>query len=432
MSNAKVTGLRGIELGVIDLNRPPPSTARSGDSIRSCPRTTPSICGRTANEHHIVTLRERPKAGMLGVHFAANDKAAVNALHAKAKAFGAKVLGDPADLPRSAGGGYGFRFRTPEGHVLNISSDVAQHPNLVSDRSKPIKLSHVVLNSATIEEQTKFFIDLLGFKLANSTDMMDFIRCCADHHSIAFARGAAPRSITWPTRSRSIDGLMRGAGRLKAHGFNIEWGVGRHGPGDNVFSYFVEPNGFVVEYTAEVEQIDEAVYTAHDPKYWREFPMRPCRWGMAGHPSNRLKAAFGGDISVADPEDGKRCEEIMAQKLGAERAIFSPHPRHTLLSSAFAARHAAISNYDSRKHSLGDDGGLRPSPGRRGVGCGGKVTRQTGRRASPRPSPRWGEGAHRLTEACDGGPQRSAVTRSGDPFLSALPPNGSPLGEDDS
>ena len=52
------------------------------------------------------------------------------------------------------------------------------------------------------------------------------------------------------------------------------------------------------------------------PKYWRDFPMRPCRWGMAGHPSNRLKAAFGGDISVADPNDGKRCEEIMAKTLG--------------------------------------------------------------------------------------------------------------------
>ena len=51
---------------------------------------------------------------------------------------------------------------------------------------------------------------------------------------------------------------MRGAGRMKQQGFNVEWGVGRHGPGDNIFSYFIEPNGFVTEYTAEVEQIDEA------------------------------------------------------------------------------------------------------------------------------------------------------------------------------
>ena len=61
----------------------------------------------------------------------------------------------------------------------------------------------------------------------------------------------------------NMDGLMRGAGRMKNHGFKVEWGVGRHGPGDNVFAYFVEPNGFVVEYTTEVQQVDEATYKAH-------------------------------------------------------------------------------------------------------------------------------------------------------------------------
>ena len=82
--------------------------------------------------------------------------------------------------------------------------------------------------------------------------MMDFVRCSADHHSIAMARGNGPALNHMAYEVASIDGLMRGAGRMKKHGFNVEWGVGRHGPGDNVFGYFVEPNGFVVEYTAEV------------------------------------------------------------------------------------------------------------------------------------------------------------------------------------
>jgi catechol 2,3-dioxygenase-like lactoylglutathione lyase family enzyme len=316
MSNARVTGLRGIELGVTDLHQSAGFYSHVWGLEPVVSENDTIHLRANGGEHHIVTLRERPTSGMLGVHFAANDKAAVNELHAKATAFGAAVLGAPADLPRSAGGGYGFGFRTPEGHVLNISSDVAQHPNAVNDRSKPTKLSHVVLNSARIEEQTKFFTDLLGFRLSDSTDMMDFIRCCADHHSVAFARGSGPSLNHMAYEVSNIDGLMRGAGRVRSNGFNIEWGVGRHGPGDNVFTYFVEPNGFVVEYTAEVEQVDEATYVAKDANYWREFPMRPCRWGMGGHPSNRLKAAFGGDISVADPDDGKRCEQIMAQKLG--------------------------------------------------------------------------------------------------------------------
>src|SRR5262245_34800713 len=164
MSNAKVTGLRGIELGVPDLSQSAAFYSHIWGLEPVVSENDTIHLRANGGEHHIVTLRERPQASMLGVHFAATDRAAVDALHAKAKAFGVEVLDDPADLPRSAGGGYGFGFRTPEGHILNISSDVVQHPNTVSDRSKPTKLSHVVLNSARIDEQTKFFIDLLGFK----------------------------------------------------------------------------------------------------------------------------------------------------------------------------------------------------------------------------------------------------------------------------
>jgi catechol 2,3-dioxygenase len=194
---------------------------------------------------------------------------------------------------------------------------VAQHGDAVSDRSRPTKLSHVVLNSARIDEQTTFFQDLLGFRHSDATDMMEFIRCCADHHSIAFARSTGPSLNHMAYEMPNIDGLMRGAGRMKQNGFSIEWGVGRHGPGNNVFTYFIEPNGFVAEYTTEVEQVDEATYVPNTPEYWRNFPGRPCRWNMAGHPSNRLKAAMGGEIfPPAAGEEAPRCEEVMARTLG--------------------------------------------------------------------------------------------------------------------
>ena len=315
MNQAKVTGLRGVELGVRDLHQSAAFYSHvwglepvggQGDTIR--------LRGNGA-EHHVVTLRERPTPGLLGVHFAAADRDAVVALHAKAKAFGAAVLGEPADLPREAGGGFGFSFRSLEGHVLNISSDVARHSNVVNDRSKPVKLSHVVLNAGSIGDETEFFIDLLGFKRSDASGMMNFVRCSADHHSIALARSEGPSLNHMAYEMANIDGLMRGAGRLKQHGFNLEWGVGRHGPGDNVFSYFIEPNGFVTEYTTDVDQVDEATYEKHDAAYWRAFPGRPCRWGMAGHPSNRLKVAMGGNPVAAQAAADERCEDVMAKTL---------------------------------------------------------------------------------------------------------------------
>src|SRR3984957_14359841 len=108
MNNTKVIGLRGVELGVRDLHQPAAFYSQfwglepvggDGDTLRLRGNGT---------EHHVVTLRERPKPGLLGVHFAAADRDAVTALHAKAKAFGAAVLGELADLPREAGGGFRF------------------------------------------------------------------------------------------------------------------------------------------------------------------------------------------------------------------------------------------------------------------------------------------------------------------------------------
>jgi catechol 2,3-dioxygenase len=260
----------------------------------------------------VVTLRERPRASLLGVHFSAADRATVDGLHAQAKAMGAKAGDAPGTLPASEGGGYGFRLSTPEGHPLSISADVARHGEAIDDRSRPTKLTHVVLNSAEVEKQTQFFLDVLGFKWSDSTFMMDFVRCCSDHHSVAFARGNGPSLNHMAYEMPSIDGLMSGAGRVRKSGYEIMWGVGRHGPGSNVFSYFVEPNGFVTEYTTEVEQVDES-YVAHDAKYWKEQNVFPCRWNMAGVPSEFARKAMSGELYE---EENRRCEEVMAKQLG--------------------------------------------------------------------------------------------------------------------
>src|SRR5712692_8326618 len=274
MATARIDGLRSIELGVHDLKESAEfyrkvwaleDVAAEGDTIR---------LRATGREHHVLTLRERPKASLLGVHFSAPDRATIDALHAQAKALGAKIARAPGVLEGGAGGGYGFTLSTPEGHPLTISADVKPHAEAIDDRSRPTKLTHVVLNSAEVEKQTAFFVDVLGFKWSDSTFLMDFVRCCSDHHSIAFARGNGPCLNHMAYEMPNIDGLMRGAGRVRKTGLEIAWGVGRHGPGSNVFSYFVEPNGFVTEYTTEVEQVDDTDFEPHDAEYWSNFPMR--------------------------------------------------------------------------------------------------------------------------------------------------------------
>ena len=317
MTNSRATGVRSIELGVRDLRQSADfyikvwaldEVAVDGDGIH---------LRATGGEHHVLTIRERPKPTLLGVNFAASDRTTVDQLCAKAKSYGVKVLGDPAPLFSAAGGGYGFRFETPDGLPMSILSDGTQHLDVVLDRSRPTKISHVVLNSADADEQMPFFIDVLGFRRSDSTHMMEFLRCCSDHHSIAIVRGSGPSLNHVAYELPNIDGLMRGTGRVKRNGFDIEWGVGRHGPGNNVFSYFIEPNGFVAEYTTELDQIDEATHVPQDAQYWdKVMPTRGDRWGTAGPPSNRMQFAMSGGLYLgAEPPEGVRCEDIIGRKL---------------------------------------------------------------------------------------------------------------------
>lgn len=313
---AKVTGLRGVELGVKDLKTAVAFYSDVWGLEEVCADSDTAYLRGTGTEHHVLTLRERPHPGLLAVHFAAPSRNAVRGLYAKAKSFGAKVGDEPRELPRAAGAGFGFSFETPEGHPLTISSGVNSHANVINDRSRPAKLSHVVLNSAQVAPQTEFFIDLLGFRLSDATQIMNFVRCSADHHSIAVARGSGPSLNHMAYEMKNFDGLMHGSGRMKQNGFDIEWGIGRHGPGDNIFAYFVEPNGFVAEYTTEIQQIDEINYVPGTPDYWANFPARPCRWNMATRASNRVRAAMAGQLPEGDAETSERCETIMAKTLG--------------------------------------------------------------------------------------------------------------------
>jgi catechol 2,3-dioxygenase len=312
MSLARVTGIRSVDLGVRDLEA---STAFF-TSVWGLPEASRDRAARflrgTGCEHHIVALHERQRSGLLAINFAASDCVAVDALHAKAAAAGIDILSAPGVLSGPAGGGYGFALSSPEGQTCTISAEVSTHAHTIDDPSRPERLSHAVLNAHAHAEQMSFYMDLLGFRLSDATDHMAFMRCSADHHSIAVARANGPSLNHMAFEMHDFDGLMRASGRMKANGFEIEWGVGRHGPGNNIFTYFVEPNGFVTEYTTGMEQIDEATYQAHDAAFWRAFPSRPCRWGVAMQMSQALKNAM---LGKTVEERNLRCEEVMATRL---------------------------------------------------------------------------------------------------------------------
>ena len=94
-------------------------------------------------------------------------------------------------------------------------------------------------------------------------EMMWFMRINAWHHSLAIARGPHPSLHHASFEMRGIDEYMRGTGRLLRAGVEKIWGPGRHMAGNNTFSYFLDPHGNTVEYTTELELLDEDTWHPH-------------------------------------------------------------------------------------------------------------------------------------------------------------------------
>jgi catechol 2,3-dioxygenase-like lactoylglutathione lyase family enzyme len=279
--------LRSIELDVRDLAASERFYAEVW-GLEVVARTDDAVFLRgTGSEHHIVTLRVGAVPGARRVNFGAPDRRAVDALHVRLKDVASAA---PAEV-REPGGGYGFTFHDPQGRAYRVLAGVAEHePGTRID--VPIKLSHVVVASTDPEAMYAFFTPL-GFRLRDRSGRIHFLGCNAEHHCLAFGRSERNRLSHVAFDLPSIDGLMKGTGRLKRQGVSLEHGVGRHGPGNNVYAYFIDPNDFVIEYTTEMEHVDDRTYVPRMPEHWDKRETSD-EWGVAGPPTERFRSLSSG------------------------------------------------------------------------------------------------------------------------------------------
>jgi catechol 2,3-dioxygenase-like lactoylglutathione lyase family enzyme len=221
------------------------------------------------------------------IGLAASSSKDVDTLHDKVKSAGCRVIFRPRRLT-GLGGGYGFRFFSPDGLPFEISSDVARRAARTLQRGEgvPERTSHIVLHSPKHKDAANFFVNVLGFRLSDWIgDSLAFLRCNEWHHRIAVLPG--PPCVNHVAYDMpDIDEMMRGIARLKRMNVELLWGPGRHTVGNNTFSYFSTPNGFSLEYTSELERVDEErwVPTVHAPS-----PEILDQWGIAiGSPDTML------------------------------------------------------------------------------------------------------------------------------------------------
>lgn len=226
----------------------------------------------------VVRLRRSEQKRIDVIALATDSRADVDELHARVTAAGCGIIFAPKALD-TLGGGYGFRFFSPDGMPFEISSDVARRTprEIARWEGIPETISHVVLHSPDLEAAVAFFTDVLGFRITDWVNgFMCFLRCNSAHHRIAFLKGEACLNHA-AYDMVGVDDMMAGIHRLKQHGTDVRWGPGRHTAGDNTFSYFVTPGGFTVEYTAELEHVD---FEGYESKTYPFGPDTVDRWGI--------------------------------------------------------------------------------------------------------------------------------------------------------
>jgi len=239
-------------------------------------------------EQYVVRLRKGSKRLDL-IAFGAENPAHVDELAARLATAGIPIVSEPGPLG-TPGGGYGFRFFDVDGRTIEVSSDVAvfRHRAIEEKESIPVRLSHVVLNSTDIDRTRDWYAEHLDFRLSDTLGgVMHFMRCNPRHHSFAVARGPHVSVHHVSFEMRGLDEYMRGSGRVLRSGARMVWGPGRHLAGDNTFSYFLDPQGNTVEYTTELEELDEDSWHPHI--YDSRDEMVQDQWGTA-NPMNEMVA----------------------------------------------------------------------------------------------------------------------------------------------
>ena len=198
-------------------------------------------------------------------------------------------LGKPDRSFDVPGGGKGLEVRGPEAQTYRFIIETSK-PAPLKDRDKPIQITHAVVNSTDVQASERFAVEKLGFKVSDRTGHMRFLRCNRKHHCVAYAHSQFASLNHIAFEMQDVDAVMRGIGRLRDNGFEPAWGPGRHGPGNNVFGYFIAPHGGVVEYTAEVGEVDDD-YKVGGPEDWKWPPGRTDHWGVSKKDTARISAA---------------------------------------------------------------------------------------------------------------------------------------------
>lgn len=172
-------------------------------------------------------------------------------------------------------------FHDPKGTLLEIYTDYDFVSKDDSEgRISPIKFGHVAYRVNDAKKVTKFYCDILGFRVSDWIgDHFSFLRCGIDHHAVNFVNydneglhHIAFELNDWGAIHDACDYLARKK-------IPLVWGPLRHVVGHNIAAYHRNPDDIRVELFAEMDLMVDEDLGYWEPRPWHEErPLRPKVW----------------------------------------------------------------------------------------------------------------------------------------------------------
>jgi catechol 2,3-dioxygenase-like lactoylglutathione lyase family enzyme len=254
--------------------------------MRLAQRTGDTLYMRgTDDEGFVHVTHLGAEAGFVCLAFEANSLADLDDLAA------GDDFSDVVDLD-GPGGGHVVRATDPNGFQVEvvagrarvgrlpvpthaIRNDAVSHPRkgaplrLESGPSHVKRLGHCVLNVVDYRASELWYKQHFGLvtsdeiQLDERTALGAFLRCdrgdrYVDHHSLFLVGTGAAGFNHAAFEVSDFDDLMTGHSHLTTRGRHAQWGIGRHILGSQIYDYWLDPYGHMVEHWTDGDLFNNA------------------------------------------------------------------------------------------------------------------------------------------------------------------------------
>lgn len=203
----------------------------------------------------------------------------LDAYRARAEEHGIEILDNPSPYFQDGA----FAVRDYDGNMvcfgMAIEETVSYKPKVTGIHGPTQHLTFATQNLPGFKE---FYVDKLGFSLSDRVihDNGDlatvFTTTNHEHHTIACFKSNRTGVDHHSYEAATMDNIKQFCDLFASNDVLLTWGPGRHGPGNNLFVFYTDPDGNWIEISGELENVYD-----RDVIDWPQHPRTLNKWGNA-------------------------------------------------------------------------------------------------------------------------------------------------------